>query len=202
MPQETLIWLLVLGALAMLFAATLRRMSALARRTRDLERFQRQVRAMERRLGTIADPFIVSLDEIRRRSGDPARVAAGLAAAQDELRSLASEGRAARAPGALAREAAAFVVELERAERAASLVEHGLDALLADRGGRDLEAQTSLKRGALNLRHAREAAARLAGQIEAVSPADLRRTPATGRAAGAAGAATYLVDADLDVDGR
>ena len=49
------------------------------------------------------------------------------------------------------------MVELDRAARATDLVEHGLDALLAHRGHRELEAQTSLKRAALNLRNARGA---------------------------------------------
>ena len=39
--------------------------------------------------------------------------------------------------------------------------------------GRDLEAQTSLKRGALNLRHARDAFAERARKVADLRPADL-----------------------------
>ncbi|MEO5966371.1 MAG: hypothetical protein ABIR11_12975 [Candidatus Limnocylindrales bacterium] len=203
MPQGTLIWLLVFAVLGLLFLVTARRMSTLIGRTRDLERFQKGVHSLERRLGTLADPFVGQLDEIRRRSGNPEGVAEILPGTQDALRTLAAEGRTLRAPGRLADPAVAFVVELERAVRAADLVEHGLNALLADRGGRDLEAQTSLKRGALNLRHARDAATRIAGEIGAVSPADLVPRPGEVRRPTAAPSMpTYLVDADIDVEGR
>ena len=54
-----------------------------------------------------------------------------------------------------------LVAELERARRALEMVEHGTSMMLmARRGPRELEAQTSIKRGYLNLIHAREAFAR------------------------------------------
>jgi hypothetical protein len=180
-----LVWLAVLVALAALFALTLRRMSTLVRRTRDLERFQRHVAGLDQGLAAVVNPCVTHLDEIRRRSGDPASLAASLPETQQALRTFAAEGRSLRPPEALARHGVAIVVELERAVRATDLVEHGLGALLADRSGRELEAQTSLKRGALNLRHAREAMARLAAEVAAVRPGDLitrRDDPAVARA--------------------
>src|ERR671921_839213 len=55
--------------------------------------------------------------------------------------------------------------ELERAQRALEMVEHGTTMLAAARRGpRELEAQTSIKRGYLNLIHAREAFARHAAR--------------------------------------
>jgi hypothetical protein len=90
---------------------------------------------------------------------------------------------------------AAFTVELERAARAGELVGHGLDALLAYRSGRELEAQTSLKRGALNLRHAREAATRIAAEIAALRPADLLGRPDVQvHGTAASSLPTYVVD--------
>ena len=51
-----------------------------------------------------------------------------------------------------------LVPELERAGRALAMVEHGATILAqVRRRGRELEAQTSLKRGYLNLLHAKEA---------------------------------------------
>ena len=197
MPQAAILWLVVLLVLAALFLLTLRRLSTLVGRTRTLERYQKQVAQLARRLSATADPFVVQLDEIRRRSGDPRGIADAMPGAQDALRAIADEGRTTKPPKGLAREAAAFTMELERAVRAAELVGHGLDALVADRGGRDLEAQTSLKRGVLNLRHASEAATRLAREIGAVRPADLlNRTdaPDTGRSS----VPTYEVDGDFD----
>jgi hypothetical protein len=195
--QQALIWLVVLVVLVALFLLTVRRLSVLMGRTRSLERYQKQARQLAERLAATANPFITQLDEIRRRSGDPRSLAEAMPGAQDALQAIAVEGRAAKVPRGLAREGSAFIAELERAVRAAELVGHGLDALVADRGGRDLEAQTSLKRGALNLRHATEAATRLAGEIAAVRPADLLNRsdqPETVRTS----APTYLVDGDLD----
>jgi len=200
MEQAALLGLIVLVALAVLFLLTVRRLSTLVGRTRTLERYQKHVSHLDRRLATTADPFIGQLDEIRRRSGDPRNLAEAMPGAQDALRAIAADARTAKVPHGLGREASAFAVELERAVRAAEMVGHGLDALVADRGGRDLEAQTSLKRGALNLRHAREAATRIANEIGRVRPADLR-TRSDRPDARHPSVATYLVDGDVD-DGR
>jgi hypothetical protein len=197
MGQAALLWLVVLVALVVLFVLTLRRISMLIGRTRTLERYQRHVTHLAQRLAATADPFVVQLDEIRRRGGDPRGLAEAMPGAQDALRAIAEEAGGAGVPRGLAREASAFTVELERAVRAAELVGHGLDALVADRGGRDLEAQTSLKRGALNLRHATEAATRIAREIGAVRPADLLTRSDTPDALRSS-VPTYLVDGDPD----
>ncbi len=202
LPQGAVLWLVILGVLGVVAVITLRRMSVLAARTRSLERFQRVVISIDARLATIADPFVAQLDEIRRRSGDPQALAALLPGAQESLRALAADGRALKAPAPLAAQTVSLVVELDRAVRAADMVEHGIDALLAHRGGRDLEAQTSLKRGALNLRHAREATARIAREVAALRPADLMARPeGSVRSAAAPAVPTYLVDADMDGEG-
>ena len=121
---------------------------------------------------------MLQLDEIRRRAGDPGALARGLDTIQDELRGLvAARARAPAAAGALADEAAALVAELDRAARAADLVEHGLDALLAHRGAPRARGADLAQARALNLRNARGAAAAIAGQVAAVTPADLL-TPA------------------------
>jgi hypothetical protein len=199
LPQAALIWLLVFVVLGLLLLVTVRRMSVLVGRTRDLERFQQGVLDLDRRLGATADPFVGQLDEIRRRSGDPQALAGTLPAAQDALATLAAEGRALKAPAGLTSQLVTFNLELDRAVRALALVEHGLDALLADRGGRDLEAQTSLKRGALNLRHAREAATRAAREMAAVRPADLRPpADSRGRTTPLPAASAYLVEGEGD----
>jgi hypothetical protein len=90
-------------------------------------------------------------------------------AASDAVERYAEEARALHGPA----EAEVFrddlVGELERAGRAHSIVEHGATIQLqARKRGRELEAQTSIKRGYLNLLHAREAIARYAAQAEEV----------------------------------
>jgi hypothetical protein len=177
-PEAAVVWLgLVLVALALLFLITVRRMSKLIARTRDLEAFQGSVAELNASLVATVDPLVGQLDEIRRRAGDPGSLSRGLETIQGHLRDLVERGRELRPPRPLADDAASFLGELDRASRATDLVEHGLAALLAHRGHRELEAQTSLKRAALNLRNARGAANGIAQRVAAVRPADLLAQP-------------------------
>jgi hypothetical protein len=65
------------------------------------------------------------------------------------------------------------VSELERAQRALEMVEHGTSIMInIRRGPRELEAQTAIKRGYLNLIHAREAFARRALDAQNLTAGD------------------------------
>ena len=197
MPQAALIWLaLLLLVLLGLFLLTVRRMSVLIGRTRDLERFQSAVAALDAGLAAVVDPLVAQPRRdpaARRRPDRPRR-----RARRDARRACAtSPPRAASCarPRRSSDEAAALVVELDRAARAADMVEHGLDALLAHRGRRELEAQTSLKRGALNLRNARGAATRIAARSPRSGRADLLARPdGQARAAPVRAPSTYGPD--------
>ncbi len=193
MTGGTGLWLGLLVVLVALAVLVLRRMSRLIARTRELERFQRDAFDLDARFGAAADPLVHQLDEIRRRAGDPQIVVAALPGAADALRSAAIEAKTLRAPRALQELATGLVRELERAIRATEMVEHGLGAMLTVRGNRELEAQTALKRGALNLRHARGAFHELAVQAWKVRPADLA-VPAARPGTPARVMPTYLVD--------
>lgn len=173
MMAELILWVGLLVVLILLFLVTLRRLSVLIARTRDLERVQRSVDSIDRRFAAAIGPVVNRLDEIRRRSGDPLLLARELEPARSILEDLAAETRNLRVPAVLAGQAAVMVHEMDRALRATELVGHGIDALLAARGSRELEAQTSLKRGALNLRHARDAFGRAAAAVAAIRPADV-----------------------------
>jgi hypothetical protein len=190
----TQVWLALLVALVIVGAFVLRRMSQLVTRTRTLERFQRDAASLDARFGAVADPLVSQLDEIRRRAGDPRTAVNALPGAAEVLRAAAVDARALRPPHALGELAAGLVRELDRAVRAAEMVEHGLDALLAVRGSRELEAQTSLKRGALNLRHARGTFHEIAIAILRVRPADLAVQVQPRAGMPAHSVPTYLVD--------
>ena len=173
MPLSTILWLGLLAALAVLFVVTLRRMSQLIARTRGLERFQKAVEGLETRFVASVGPLVRELDDTRRHAGDPVVLRERLAEAQTVLGELRAECSAIAAPAGLAAAVTGLAGDLDRAIRAASLVEHGLAAGVNASLGRDLEAQTSLKRGALNLRHTQEAFTARTQEIAALRPADL-----------------------------
>lgn len=201
MPLQTALWIALLVVLGLLFLITLRRMSAMVARTRGLERFQRSVDSIERRFSGFALPLVKSLDDTRRSPGDPTVLREQVGEAQDVLAVLRDELRGVATPPALNQAAGALAGELERAARAASLLEHGLGALEGTSRGRDLEAQTSLKRGTLNLRHAHEAFGRVAREVARVRPSDLAPGGSVA-AVGAAAVATYPANDADDIEGR
>lgn len=173
MSEGNILWIGLLAVLAVAFVVVLRRLSGLIRRTRDLERFQRAAQGLSARLASTIGPLVRDLDALRRHGGDFEATVSALPAAREALERLAADGRELRVPRGLESMGAAMVAELARAVRAAEMVRHGLEALADTRGGRELEAQTSLKRGTLNLRHANETFSRLVRQAKAIGPADL-----------------------------
>jgi|1186.fasta_scaffold74032_2 hypothetical protein len=201
MALQTIVWLLVLFVLAMLFVVVLRRMSTLIARTRDLERYQRAVASLDIRSAAVVEPLVRELDEARRHAANPGALRDAVTSAQVSVAELAAEARSLPTPATLVSTTVSLVTELDRAARAADMAEHGLNALTAGTRGRDLEAQTSLKRGALNLRHAREAIARLARDVAAVRPVDIA-TPTAPGATTVAGLAPYQVPGPEDGEGR
>jgi hypothetical protein len=199
MGLQTIVWLLVLFVLAMLFVVVLRRMSTLIARTRDLERYQRAVAGLDLRSAAVVDPLVRELDEARRHAANPGALRDAVTAVQVTAAELAAEARGLATPTPLVSTTVSLIAELDRAARAADMAEHGLSALSSGTRGRDLEAQTSLKRGALNLRHAREAIARLARDVAALRPVDLA-TPMLPRTTTSPGLATYHVPGPDDGD--
>jgi hypothetical protein len=172
-PLSIFLWLALLAVLIVLFVVTLRRMSQLIARTRGLERFQRAVADLERRFTGSVGPLVLGLEDTRRHAGDPAALHDRLTEAQTVLVDLRRECTTMPAPVGLSAAVAGLAGDLDRAIRAASLIEHGLNAAINASLGRDLEAQTSLKRGALNLRHSHEAFTTRAREVAALSPADI-----------------------------
>jgi len=165
------------GVLAVASLTVLRRWSRLVAETRDLDRFKRGVAEVDRRVGAIIEPLLTRLDEVRFRRAGPELVTDALPSAVEELEQTAVAARTLVPPPGFADVPPAIAREVERAVRALGMVEHGTTALETIRGGhRQLEAETSLKRGALNLRHARDAIGTLQNRVAAVEyPSVARR---------------------------
>jgi hypothetical protein len=148
-------------ALAAGLAFVLRGTGRIVARARELEHFKSAVRDLAARVDTSLGGAAGQIDAVRRRQVGPETITNTVAAATDAVERYADEARNLRGPKTARQIQAELVAELERAERALGMVEHGASILAAARrGSRELEAQTSIKRGYLNLLHAREAIAR------------------------------------------
>ena len=142
-------------------------------RTRELEQFKHGVRDLAARVDASLGGAATQIDAVRRREVGPETIADTVAAATDAVERYADEARALRGPRRRVSIRDDLVAELERAGRALGMVEHGATILAAARrGSRELEAQTSIKRGYLNLLHAREAIARHALEAQSLEGDD------------------------------
>ena len=153
-------------------------------RTREVEGFRSSVRDLAARIDASLGGAAASDrpgPSPRARPADA--IGETLTAASDAVDRYLDEARALRAPSpATSISATTSSPELERAGRALATVEHGatiiVDGPTAAR--RELEAQTSIKRGYLNLLHAREAIAREASRARTVWRHDAATTPCSG----------------------
>jgi hypothetical protein len=154
-------------ALASGVAVVLRRAGRIVARTREIEGFRSAVRDLTTRIDQSLEGAAGRIDAVRRGQLAADTIGPTIQAATDAVTRYADEARALKGPKIAAEVRDAIVEDLERAERALSMVDHGAGILAqVRRRGRELEAQTSIKRGYLNLIHAREAIVRHAAVAE------------------------------------
>jgi hypothetical protein len=148
-------------ALAAGLVVVFRGSGRIAARTRELQQFQAAVKDLAFRADTLLAAAAGQVDAVRHQQAGPEQISQTVSDATATLERYAEEARAWSGPRRAQAIRDDLVGELERAIRALGMVEHGVNMLAsARRGARDLEAQTSIKRGYLNLIHAREAIAR------------------------------------------
>jgi hypothetical protein len=184
MNVPTLVQLLALVsfvALALAIVVATRRLGRFAARSRQVDGFRAAIADLARRIGASLDGVAERVDLVRHQSIEATEISDNVVAAIEAVARYADELRGLEPPGAGIAIRDAIATELERAGRALDLVRHGCDILeTSRRGTRELEAQTSIKRGYLNLIHAREAVARQALAAEALaSPPPFGRTGPT-----------------------
>jgi hypothetical protein len=179
-------WAIILPILAFLvlaglFALFLRRAGRLIAATRDVERFRRQVADLAARAETSLSELCVRIDAVRRGQLAAPAVVEDIAASLDAVEKYADEGRALRPPPDGARIRDDIVAELERAKRAVEMIDHGISIQVSARvGSRELESQTAIKRGYLNVLHAREAITRRSADAASLVVADpTHRSPSS-----------------------
>jgi hypothetical protein len=154
-------------ALAIGVGIVLRRAGRIVARTREIEGFRSAVRDLTTRIDQSLEGAAGRIDAVRRGQLAADTIGPTIQAATDAVTRYADEARALKGPKIAAEVRDAIVDDLERAERALAMVDHGAGILAqVRRRGRELEAQTSIKRGYLNLIHAREAIVRHAAAAE------------------------------------
>jgi hypothetical protein len=173
MPPELLIPLAIFLALLAVFALLLRRVWLLVVESRQVGDFKRGVLDLGARVDEALAAIIGQIDRVRRHQAEASTIMSALDRTLDLLPRFGDEARSLGGPAVTLPARTAFVAELDRAERALQMVEHGC-AILATAGSshRHVEAETAIKRGYLNVVHAREAIARHAEDIAAARPAE------------------------------
>lgn len=158
-------------SLAVLFGVVLRRAGRVLADTREIEAFRRAADDLSERAAASIDGVAARIDAVRRHTLAAEAIEENLAAAMDAVERYTAEALGLPGPTAAGEIRDAIVAELERAHRALEMTEHGRSILASARvGGREIEAQTSIKRGYLNLLHAREAILAHAARAEALRP--------------------------------
>lgn len=159
--------ILAFVALAAGLAVVFRQTGSIVARTREAEGFRTSVRDLATRIDASLAGVASRIDQVRHHELTPDAITDTLVVASDAVDRYLAEARALRAPSSAIDIRDDLVQQLERAGRALATVEHGATIMSTIRGGaRELEAQTSIKRGYLNLLHAREAIAREASRAD------------------------------------
>jgi hypothetical protein len=156
--------------LIVLFGLVLRRAGRFIAATRDVERFRRQAGDLTTRIETSLGEICERVDAVRRGQVGAEALGDDIAASLDAVSRYADEAKALRPPREGGRIRDEIIAELERAGRALEMIEHGRSIQVSARaGGREVESQTSIKRGYLNVLHAREAIAHQATLARAIA---------------------------------
>ncbi len=160
-------------ALAAGLIVVFRGTTRIAARTRELHQFRGGVRDLAARVDAALESATGRIDAVRHNQAGPEVISQTVVDASEALGRYEEEARALHGPRRAQVIRDDFVAELERAARALGMVEHGANMMAASRrGSRELEAQTSVKRGYLNLLHAREAVTRHAVRSATLRPGD------------------------------
>jgi len=164
--MELLIPLAIFVVLLIVFLAVLRRVGIVVAESRESATFRHEVEDLASRVDATLSDIVGRIDALRRQQIEADEIATPLDAALDALVRYSEEARSLGGPPIVATAKASFAAEIDRADRALQMVEHGASILgSVSSGQRFGEAQTAIKRGYLNVLHARDAIARHAADI-------------------------------------
>ncbi|MFH1474790.1 MAG: hypothetical protein ABIG85_02925 [Chloroflexota bacterium] len=159
----TLASLALFALLVIAFAYVLHRAARVVAITREDESFRRDAAALADRTAVAISAGAERIDRVRRRNDAPSALDEVHPQLLETLGALRMEADALAPPPGLAALGMRIAEEIDRAVRSVETVRHGCVLLGVGVGRpREVEGETSIKRGYLNLLHAGEALTSLA----------------------------------------
>ena len=175
-PLVLAIPLVLCALLAVTFLIVLRRAARVGAQTRETDAFRQAAGDLAARVAASLTGAGERVDAVRRGLVAPDTVGEALDAAREAMERYRDEAEALVAPTGYGPLRVRLVEQVDRAARALDMVDHGCATLSAGGGGRasQPEGQTAIKRGYLNVLHAREAVIEIGTNLRKVRPS---RTP-------------------------
>lgn len=164
--------LLLFALLAVTFLLVLRRAARVVAETRELDGFRRTAGDLATRIAASLAGAGERIDAVRRGQVAADTITDTLDAAHDAMERYRAEADALVAPTGYDLLRQRLAEEVDRANRALDMVDHGCATLSASSVGqaRGAEGQTAIKRGYLNILHAREAVSEIATNLASAHP--------------------------------
>jgi len=171
-PLLTAVPLVLFALLALTFLLVLRRAARIVAQTREMDGFRRTVGDLTARIAASLAGAGERIDAVRRGQVAPDTIREALDSAREAVEGYRAETEALVAPTGYGPLRARLVEQLDRAARAFEMVDHGCATLTAVSVGRarGAEGQTAIKRGYLNLLHAREAVVEVDAALRSSGP--------------------------------
>ena len=169
--------LLLFALLAVTFLLILRRAGRVVAATREMDGFRQTAGDLAARTAASLAGAGERIDAVRRGQVAPDTIGETLDAARDAMERYRIEAEALVVPTGYDQLRARIIEEVGRAARAFDMIDHGCATLSAASVGRarGAEGQTAIKRGYLNILHAREAIVEIETNLR--SPRPSRTSP-------------------------
>jgi hypothetical protein len=166
--SSVLLPLVICAALGVPIFALLWRIFVVGGELRREAQHERAARDIARRVDVSLTELLAVVDDLRRHKAGPEVSDASMKASAEALRRYGLEAEVVQKRGG---DSVALTAEIERAQRAVDLIEHGRTLMLEPGPEMSAEGESNVKRGYLNLLHAREAIRAKSEEIAAAATA-------------------------------
>ena len=187
MPSQLLlaIPLVLFALLAITFLVVLRRAGRVVAATREMDGFRQMAGDLAARTAASLAGAGERIDAVRRGQVAPVTIGETLEAARDAMERYLAEAESLVAPIGYDPLRVRLAEEMGHAARALEMVAHGCATLSAGSGGRarEAEGQTAIKRGYLNVLHARDAVLEIGTNLRSSRPSPTSPRWFSGRSA-------------------